>query len=113
MISGSSRIQVESERVDPAQATCDTMLLMSDLFKYSALAVMLLAILLAYYKGRHAVPANGRSLAWTQGSSDCVLDSFYRSKRSRHTYLSWLQIWSVAGRTIRISIFNIHFSAPP
>jgi hypothetical protein len=42
------------------------MLLMSDLFKYSALAVMLLAILLAYYKGRHAVSANGRSLAWTQ-----------------------------------------------
>ena len=66
MISGSSRIQVESERVDPAQAKCDTMLLMSDLFEYSALAVMLLAILLAYYKGRHAVSANGRSLAWTQ-----------------------------------------------
>jgi hypothetical protein len=42
------------------------MLLMSDLFKYSALAVMLLAILLAYYKGRRAVSANGRSLAWTQ-----------------------------------------------
>ena len=42
------------------------MLLMSDLFKYSALAVMLLAILLAYYKGRHVVSANGRSLAWTQ-----------------------------------------------
>ena len=40
--------------------------LMSDLFKYLALAVMLLAILLAYYKGRHAVSANGRSLAWTQ-----------------------------------------------
>jgi hypothetical protein len=39
---------------------------MSDLFRYSALAVMLLAILLAYYKGRHAVSANGRSLAWTQ-----------------------------------------------
>src|SRR5262245_16328756 len=66
MISGSSRIQVESERVDPAQAKCDTMLLMSDPFKYSALAVMLLAILLAYYKGRHAVSADGRSLAWTQ-----------------------------------------------
>src|SRR5262245_16810380 len=63
MISGSS--QVESERVDPAQAKCDTMLLMSDIFNYSALAVMLLAILLAYYKGRHAVSANGRSLAWT------------------------------------------------
>jgi hypothetical protein len=42
------------------------MLLMSDQFKHSALAVMLLAILLAYYKGRHAVSANGRSLAWTQ-----------------------------------------------
>jgi hypothetical protein len=42
------------------------MLLMSDLSQYSALAVMLLAILLAYYKGRHAVSANGRSLAWTQ-----------------------------------------------
>jgi hypothetical protein len=42
------------------------MILMSDLAKYSVLAVMLLAILLAYYKGRHAVPANGRSLGWTQ-----------------------------------------------
>jgi hypothetical protein len=40
--------------------------MMSDLFKHSFLAVMLLAILLAYYKGRHAVSANGRSLAWTQ-----------------------------------------------
>ena len=67
MISGSGRIQVEAERVDPAQAKWDTMLLMSsDLFKYSALAVMLLAILLACCKGRHAVSANGRSLAWTQ-----------------------------------------------
>jgi hypothetical protein len=42
------------------------MILMSDLFQSSALAVMLLAILLAYYKGRQAVSANGRSLAWTQ-----------------------------------------------
>src|SRR5499427_5800073 len=42
------------------------MVLMSDSFKYSVLGVMLLAILLAYYKGRHAVPANSRSLAWTQ-----------------------------------------------
>lgn len=39
--------------------------LMSDSFKYSALAVMLLAIALAYYKGRYTVSANGRSLAWT------------------------------------------------
>jgi hypothetical protein len=42
------------------------MLLMSDLFKHAALAVMLLAIVLAYYKGRHAIPADGRSSAWTQ-----------------------------------------------
>ena len=42
------------------------MVLMSDPFKYSALAVMLLAILLAYCKGRHAVSADGRSLAWTR-----------------------------------------------
>jgi hypothetical protein len=42
------------------------MVMMSDLFKHSFLAVMLLAILFAYYKGRHAVSANGRSLAWTQ-----------------------------------------------
>src|SRR5215468_4343639 len=49
-----------------SQAKCDTMVLMSDLFRYSALAVMLLAILLSYYKGRYTVPANGRSLAWTQ-----------------------------------------------
>lgn len=42
------------------------MILTSDHFKHSVLAIMLLAILLAFYKGRHAVSANGRSLAWTQ-----------------------------------------------
>lgn len=42
------------------------MLLISDTFKYSTLIVMLLAILLAYFKGRNAVSANGQSLAWTQ-----------------------------------------------
>jgi hypothetical protein len=36
-----------------------------DLYKYSALAVMLLAILFAYRKGRNAVSANSRSLSWT------------------------------------------------
>jgi len=41
------------------------MLLMSDL-QYWALAMMLIAILFAFYKGRHAVSANGQSLAWTQ-----------------------------------------------
>jgi hypothetical protein len=40
--------------------------LLSDTLKYSVLAVMLLAILLAYFKGRNAVSANGQSLAWTQ-----------------------------------------------
>jgi hypothetical protein len=37
----------------------------SDRFQYSALALMLLAIVLAWYKGRRAVSADGRSLAWT------------------------------------------------
>jgi hypothetical protein len=41
------------------------LLMSSDLFKNAVLAVMLLAILLACYKGRHAVSANGRSRAWT------------------------------------------------
>lgn len=41
------------------------MVLMSDPFKYSTLAVMLLAILLASCKGRHTVSADGRSLTWT------------------------------------------------
>jgi len=36
-----------------------------DLYEYSALAVMLLAILFAYRKGREAVSAGSRSLAWT------------------------------------------------
>src|SRR5450631_1024412 len=36
-----------------------------DLYKYLALAVMLLAILFAYCKGRGAVSASSRSLAWT------------------------------------------------
>ncbi len=40
--------------------------LLSDWLKHAVLAVMLLAMLLAYYKGRQAVPANDRSLAWTQ-----------------------------------------------
>ena len=42
------------------------MLLISDTFRYATLTVMLLAILLAYYKGRNAVSENGQSLAWTQ-----------------------------------------------
>ena len=36
-----------------------------DLYKYLALAVMLLAILFAYFKERDAVSASSRSLAWT------------------------------------------------
>ncbi len=40
-------------------------LVTSDLAKYVALAVMLLAILFAYLKGRNAVSPGGRSLAWT------------------------------------------------
>ena len=40
-------------------------LVTSDLAKYVALAVMLLAILFAYGKGRGAVSASGRSVAWT------------------------------------------------
>jgi len=36
-----------------------------DLYKYLALALMLLAILFAYRKGRVSVSAGGRSLAWT------------------------------------------------
>ena len=36
-----------------------------DLYKYLALAVMLLATLIAYRKGRDAVSASSRSLAWT------------------------------------------------
>ena len=36
-----------------------------NLYKYLALAVMLLAILFAYRKGRDAVSASSRSLAWT------------------------------------------------
>lgn len=40
-------------------------LLTSDLYNYLALAAMLLAILFAYLKGRGAVSAGGRPLAWT------------------------------------------------
>lgn len=40
-------------------------ILESDLYEYLALAVMLLAILFAYHKGRDAVSASSRSLAWT------------------------------------------------
>lgn len=42
------------------------MIMMSDAFKHSALAVMLLAIVFAYFKGRRAVAANGQPLGWTQ-----------------------------------------------
>jgi len=41
-------------------------LLTTDLYKYLAVAVLLLAILFGYRKGRDAVSASGRSLAWTQ-----------------------------------------------
>ena len=67
------------------------MLLMSDQFQYSALAVLLLAILLAYYKGRRAVSADGRSLAWTQVPLIVFLAVSIGPSRSRYTYLSWLQ----------------------
>jgi hypothetical protein len=40
-------------------------LMENDLYEYSALAVLLLAILFGYRKGRNVVPASGRSLAWT------------------------------------------------
>jgi len=42
------------------------MIMLSDTLKYSVLAVMLLAILLAYCKRRNATSADGQSLAWTQ-----------------------------------------------
>ena len=41
-------------------------ILISDLYKYLALAVMLLAILFGYRKGRNVVSASSQSLAWTQ-----------------------------------------------
>jgi hypothetical protein len=53
----------------PASAAhSDVMLpiLTFDLAKYLALAVLLLAILFGYRKGRDVVSASGRSLAWTQ-----------------------------------------------
>jgi hypothetical protein len=36
------------------------------LYEYSALAVLLLAILFGYFKGRGVVSASGQSLAWTR-----------------------------------------------
>ena len=41
-------------------------ILISDLYNYLALAVMLLAILFAYRKGRNVVSVSSQSLAWTQ-----------------------------------------------
>jgi hypothetical protein len=41
-------------------------ILTSDLYNYLALAVMLLAILFAYLKGRQAASVSGQSIAWTQ-----------------------------------------------
>lgn len=38
----------------------------SDLYKFLALAVLLLAILFGYWKGRNAAPPSGHSLAWTR-----------------------------------------------
>ena len=41
-------------------------ILESDLYKYLAVAVLLLAILFGYRKGRNAASVSGRPLAWTQ-----------------------------------------------
>jgi hypothetical protein len=41
-------------------------ILTSDVYKYLGVAVMPLAILLGYRKGRNALSVSGRSLAWTQ-----------------------------------------------
>lgn len=38
----------------------------SDLYKFLVLAVLLLAILFGYWKGRNAAPPSGWSLAWTR-----------------------------------------------
>lgn len=38
----------------------------SDLYKYLLLAFLLLVVLFAYWKGKSAAPASGRSLAWTR-----------------------------------------------
>lgn len=65
MISSGSRYRCGPNGSIQIKPSCDTMLTMSDRLQYPALAIMLLAILLASYKGRHAVSANGRSLAWT------------------------------------------------
>lgn len=42
------------------------MISLSEPLKYSVLIVLLLAIVLAYAKGRSAISDNGQSLAWTQ-----------------------------------------------
>lgn len=41
-------------------------ILTSDSYKHLAVAVLLLAILFGYWKGRGAIAAGGRSLVWTQ-----------------------------------------------
>ena len=41
-------------------------MLISEPYNYSALAVMLLAVLFGYHKGRSAASASGQPLAWTQ-----------------------------------------------
>ena len=41
-------------------------LLITDSYRYLAVAVMLLAILFAYLKGRNVASASGQSLAWTR-----------------------------------------------
>src|SRR5262249_55637952 len=84
-------------------------ILTSDLYNYLALAVMLLAILFGYRKGRDVVSVSSQSLAWTQVPlTNCVCDSFNRSKRLRYNYLSWLQVRFNSARTLWVSFFNIH-----
>jgi hypothetical protein len=71
-----------------------------DLYKYLALAVMLLAILFAYRKGRDTVFCKQSVACLDSRSSHCVCDSFTRSKRLRYHDLSWLQVRFNSAQTL-------------
>ena len=84
-----------------------------DLYKYLALAVMLLAILFAFISQGTRRGFCKQSVACLDSrSSHCVCDSFTRSKRLRYHDLSWLQVRSNSARTLRVSIFQHSSSLP-
>ena len=83
-------------------------LLISDLYNYLALAVLLLAILFGYRKGRNVASVGRQSLDWTQVPLIAFAIASLGPSSFAIILSSWLQVRCSSARTLRVSLFHIH-----